>query len=59
MTPDGKTKTQQLRSTLAANPDLRARIESVVLRCAEDPVFESELLAGRTGELVEIPAVSS
>jgi RecA/RadA recombinase len=58
-TPDGKTKTQQLRSTLAANPDLRARIESVVLRCADDPVFESELLAGRTGELVEIPAVSS
>jgi hypothetical protein len=49
--PDG-TKTQQLRSTLQESADVRQRIESVVLRCAEDPVYEANLLAGRTEALV-------
>jgi RecA/RadA recombinase len=56
--PNGQ-KTQQLRMTLEKDPDLRARIESVVLRCAEDPVFEASLLAGQTEALVEIPAASA
>lgn len=56
--PSGE-KTQQLRSTLEQDPDLRARIEAVVLRCAEDPVFESHTLAGQTEELVQIPSAES
>jgi RecA/RadA recombinase len=56
--PDGQ-KTQQLRMALEKNPDLRARIEAVILRCAEDPVFEASLLAGQTEALVEIPAASA
>jgi hypothetical protein len=55
--PDG-TKTQQAQVALS-NDDLRAQIEAVVLRCAEDPVFESSLLAGRTEELVEVPSADS
>jgi hypothetical protein len=53
--PDG-SKTQQLRSTLAANPELRARVEAVVLRCAEDPDYEASVLAGQTERLVELPS---
>jgi hypothetical protein len=56
--PNG-TKTQQLRTVLELQPDLRARIEAVVLRCSEDPVYESSLLAGRTEELVEVPSSDS
>jgi RecA/RadA recombinase len=56
--PDG-TKTQQLRLTLEGDADVRQRIESVVLRCAEDPVYEANLLAGRTEALVEIPSEQS
>jgi RecA/RadA recombinase len=56
--PDG-TKTQQLRLTLERDADVRQRIESVVLRCAEDPVYEANLLAGRTEALVEIPSEQS
>jgi RecA/RadA recombinase len=44
--PDGK-KTQQLRSVLKEDADLRSSIEATVLRAAEDPTWESELLAGR------------
>jgi hypothetical protein len=53
--PDGK-KTQQLRATLEEDADLRARIEATVLRCAEDPDYQSELLAGRGpgAQLVEV-----
>jgi hypothetical protein len=53
--PDG-TKTQQLRLTLQENAEVRQRIESVVLRCAEDPVYEASLLAGQTEALVEVPS---
>jgi hypothetical protein len=56
--PDGKN-TQQLRSTLAEQEDLRNRIEAVVLRCAEDAEYESNLLEGRTGELVEVPPAAT
>jgi RecA/RadA recombinase len=52
--PDG-TKTQQVRSTLEQDSDLRSKIEAVVLRCAEDPNFEAKLLAGNTVPLVAIP----
>lgn len=51
--PDG-TKTQQAQVALQ-DDELRARIEATVLRAAEDPVWESELLAGRDpGQLVEV-----
>jgi hypothetical protein len=38
---------------------LRNRIEAVVLRCAEDAEYESNLLEGRTGELVEVPPAAT
>lgn len=56
--PSGQ-KTQQLRSTLQQDEDLRNRIESVVLRCAEDAEYEASLLAGRTGAMVEVPPAAS
>jgi RecA/RadA recombinase len=56
--PDG-TKVQQARKALTQSPDLRAQIESVVLHAAEDPVWESSLLAGRTEVLVEVPSADS
>ena len=40
--------------TLEKDAELRSKIEAVVLRCAEDPVYESSLLAGETSTLVEI-----
>jgi hypothetical protein len=51
----GGSKIQQIRSTLEAQPELRARIESVVLRCAEQPDYEAKRLAGQTEELVALP----
>jgi RecA/RadA recombinase len=53
--PDGQ-KTQQIRSTLQEDADLRARIEATVLRAGEDPVWEDELLKGKGpgAQLVEI-----
>jgi RecA/RadA recombinase len=56
--PDG-TKTQQPRTALLADEALRTQIEGVVLRCAEDAEYEAKVLAGTTGELVELPAVAS
>jgi len=56
--PDGG-KTQQLRATLEQDQGLRTRVESVVLRCAEDAVYETALLAGRTEALVEVDDVAS
>lgn len=53
--PDG-SRTQQLRSTLEAQPDLRARIEAVTLRCAEEADWEARRLAGQTEALVELPS---
>jgi RecA/RadA recombinase len=54
--PGVDKKTQQIRSTLESDSDLRARIEATVLRCAEDASYESELLAGRGpgASLVEV-----
>jgi RecA/RadA recombinase len=54
--PDG-TKTQKMQVALQ-NEKLRARIEAVALRAAEDPTWESELLAGR-GPDVQLAEVSS
>jgi RecA/RadA recombinase len=56
--PDG-TKTQQLRSVLEKDAGLRAKIEAVVLKCADDPMYESALLAGQTEQLVELPSAES
>lgn len=56
--PSGQ-KTQQLRATLEQDPALRARVEAVVLRCAEDADYEASLLAGRTASLVEVPPVAA
>lgn len=56
--PNGQ-KTQQVRTTLEEDADLRARIEAVVLRCAEDAEFEANLLAGRTGTLAAVPSAES
>lgn len=56
--PDG-TKTQQLRSTLESQAALRQRIESVTLRCAEEPDWEARRLAGQTESLVEIPSADA
>jgi hypothetical protein len=53
--PDG-TKTQQIRPTLEQDAGLRAQIESVVLRCAEEAEWEASLLAGCTEALVELPS---
>lgn len=55
--PDGK-KTQQIRPVLEADPAIRAKIEGVVLRCAEDAEWEASILAGRSDQLVEVPAAS-
>lgn len=46
--PDG-SKTQSLRTELADNETLRRQIEDVVLRCAEDPYYEDQLLKSRGG----------
>jgi RecA/RadA recombinase len=53
--PDG-SKTQQIRSTLEQDASVRSKVEAIVLRCAEDATYESELLAGRgqTAQLVEV-----
>jgi RecA/RadA recombinase len=56
--PDG-SKTQQLRATLDKQPELRSEIEAVVLRCAEDPLFEQARLRGQTEQLVELPSAES
>lgn len=56
--PDG-SKTQQLRSTLAAQPDLRRLIEAVVLRAADDAQWEQARLRGQTEALVELPSAES
>lgn len=56
--PDG-SKTQQIRSILDEQADLRAKIEAVVLRAAEDPEWEARLLAGRTEVLVEVPSADT
>lgn len=55
--PSGQ-KTQQLRMTLEGDDEVRKRIEGVVLRCAEDPLFEAELLKGNTGTLVQVQDVA-
>jgi len=55
--PNGKT--QQLRSTIQEDADLRARIEAVVLRCAEQPDYEAILLAGQSEQLVVLPSATS
>jgi RecA/RadA recombinase len=54
--PDG-TKSQSLRSAISEDENLRRQVEAVVLRCAEDPRFEDDLLASRNGHgeaLVEL-----
>jgi RecA/RadA recombinase len=53
--PDG-SKTQQIRATLEQDASVRSKVEAIVLRCAEDAAWESELLAGRgqTTQLVEV-----
>jgi RecA/RadA recombinase len=56
--PDG-SKTQQLRRTLAEQPDLRRRIEAVVLRAADDAQWEQARLRGQTESLVELPSAQS
>ena len=56
--PDG-SKTQQIRSRLELDPQLRLQIEAVVLRCADDPQWEARVLAGQTDELVEIASDSA
>jgi hypothetical protein len=55
--PDG-SKSQQLRSELENNADLRARVEATVLRAAEDPEWEDALLKGKGpgAQLVEVAA---
>jgi RecA/RadA recombinase len=56
--PDGK-KTQKIRALLEEDADLRARIEAVTLRCAEDAEYESNLLAGRAVTLAEVPSAEA
>jgi RecA/RadA recombinase len=45
----GGERTNQIRTRLAEDETLRHQISSVVLRCAEDPMFERELLRSRGG----------
>jgi RecA/RadA recombinase len=56
--PNGE-KTQQVRSVIQKDPELRAKIDAVVLRCAEDADYEARLLAGSTEQLVEIASEAS
>ena len=43
--PDGR-KVQKLRQHVSEDPTLKAAIEDVALRCAQDPAYEAELLRG-------------
>lgn len=51
--PDGST-TQSLRQAVINDPVLRRQIEDRVYRCAADPVYEDEILAGGYEPMLEL-----